>query len=219
MWMRELDDKPVVSVAEGTKVGTVHDLLLDAACSNVVAFQVGGGGLLGGHKQAIPYSAVRGIGPDAVMVEGRDALQDVTDVGPFGDSLRRGDLQQEVMTEGGLRLGRVKDGEFDPATGAVTGVLFEPKGDWTADSSDEYVVARDDIVSLTPKMVIVRHELVAPHDAATEQSRPRDLGHLVSRVTEQERNDGANGSGHDADAAAIAEPAPADAERVASDPP
>lgn len=218
MWMRELDDKPIVSVAEGTKVGTVHDLLLDSSCSKVVAVQVGGGGLLGGRRQAIAYSSVRGVGPDAVMVEGREAIQDVADNGPLGATFRQSELQQEVMSEGGLDLGRVKDAEFDPATGAITSLLFEPKGDWAPDKSDEYVVARDDIVSLTPKMVIVRHELIAAERSVPEAAQSRNLGNLVSRTdaagTSADRGDGADGAGHESNGATAPGHQPADAERV-----
>jgi uncharacterized protein YrrD len=180
MWSDELKDKPVISIAEGTKVGSVHDLLLDESCTQVVALIVGGGGLLGGHKQAVMYSAVRGMGPDAVMVEGRDAVQDLSDDGPLAASLHWSDVHQEMMTEGGVHLGRVGELEFDPQSGAVTALELEPKGDWSSHDGGTIAIERADIVNLTPKMAIVRHDVI--DRAAPEQHAPsQEVGQVVRR--------------------------------------
>lgn len=79
MWMEGFKDRPVMSIAEGTKLGAVHDLLLDDSYLQVAGLVVRGGGLLGGRRQAVVYGMVRGIGPDAVMVSGRDAFRKVSD--------------------------------------------------------------------------------------------------------------------------------------------
>jgi uncharacterized protein YrrD len=180
MWTDELKDKPVVSIAEGTKVGSVHDVYLDESCTQVVALLVSGGGLLGGHKQAVMYSAVRGMGPDAVMVEGRDSVQDVSDDGPLGAALHWSDLHQEMMTEGGVHLGRVGELEFDPQSGSVTALELDPKGDWAAKDGGTIAIERADIVNLTPKLAIVRHDVI--DRAAPEEHRPsREVGQVVRR--------------------------------------
>lgn len=183
MWMQEFKDKPVIGIAEGAKVGSVHDLLLDSSGLQVAGFLVGGGGLLGGKRQAVTYDAVRGIGPDAVMVEGRDAVREIGDEGPLGEAQRQGDLHQEVMTESGVHLGTVDDLEFDPKTGAVTALLLDPKGNWTTDDGSGFIVERNDIVNLTPKMAIVRHEVMTGGRGATEPAG--SIGHVV-RGTERD---------------------------------
>jgi len=46
----------------------------------VFALVVGGGGLFGGKKQAVAYSAIHGIGPDAVMVREVPAMLEGLDI-------------------------------------------------------------------------------------------------------------------------------------------
>src|ERR1700730_2785667 len=99
MRIEELKDRPIVSIGAGTKLGSVHDLLLDDSYLQIAAVGIGGGGLFGGHKQAIAYSSIHGIGPDAVMVSGQDAIQEVGDSGPLGSTHPMDDMQQEVMSE------------------------------------------------------------------------------------------------------------------------
>jgi uncharacterized protein YrrD len=179
MRMEELKGKPVISVASGTKLGSVHDFLLDDSYLQVAALVIGGGGLLGGHKQAVAYSAIHGIGPDAVMVNGLDAVQEVGGSGPLGPTHLLDEAQTQVMSESGVILGRVLEMQFEPQTGAITGLCFAVRGAAGSEGSGAHAVDRQDIISMTARMAIVRHTVV--EDSADEQpSETPNHGQMVS---------------------------------------
>jgi sporulation protein YlmC with PRC-barrel domain len=185
MRLDEFKDKPVMSIASGTKLGTVHDFLLDDSYLQIAALVVGGGGLFGGHKQAVAYSAVRGIGPDAVMVSGPDAVQEVEDTSPLGKAHAFDALQQQVMSESGVNLGRVVEMEFDPQTGSMTSLCFMPQGDTGPEEGEVCDVDRADIVSMTEKMVIVRHSVVQQTDQEPAPAPVQDRGQVVGQEPER----------------------------------
>lgn len=181
MRIAELKDKPVMSIASGTKLGSVHDFLLDDSYLQIAALVIGGGGLLGGHKQAVAYSAIHGIGPDAVMVSGQDAVQEVGDASPWGTAHAFDAIQQQVMSESGVNLGRVVATEFEPQTGAMTGLCFAAHEGVGPEGSDVCDVSRADIVSMTEKMVIVRHSVVEQTAGEIPPAPALDRGQLMGR--------------------------------------
>ncbi|HTE85808.1 MAG TPA: PRC-barrel domain-containing protein [Dehalococcoidia bacterium] len=184
MRMEELKGKPVLTIATGAKLGSVHELLLDDTYLQIAAVGIGGGGLFGGHKQAIAYGSIHGIGPDAVMVGSQDDLQEIGGGGPFGSTHPLDEMQQEVMSESGVNLGRVVEMEFEPQTGAVSSLWFATRGDAAPEEGDVCDVDRQDIVSMTEKMVIVRHSVVEQTDQELPQAPTQDRGLLT--VQEQE---------------------------------
>jgi sporulation protein YlmC with PRC-barrel domain len=177
----EIKDTPVMSIAEGTKLGSVHDLLLDDSYLQIAALVIGGGGLLGGQRRAVAYSAVRGIGRDAVMVSGQEAVQGVGDDGSLGVTHRLGELQQDVMSESGVHLGRVADVEFDPATGALTALRFIPTGATPPAETDASIIDRAQIVQLTAKMVVVQHAVLEQSTGEADAGRTPALGQVVGQ--------------------------------------
>jgi uncharacterized protein YrrD len=184
MRIEELKDKPVLSIASGTKLGAVHDFLLDDSYLQIAALVIGGGGLFGGHKQAVAYSSIHGIGPDAVMVRGLSTVQEVGDSGPLGKVHALDTMEQQVMSESGVDLGRVIEMEFEPQTGAMTSLCFTVHGDTASEGSGVCGINRDDIVSMTEKMVIVRQSIVELTEDAPNPAQPPDRGQVMGRVME-----------------------------------
>jgi uncharacterized protein YrrD len=168
-----------MSVASATTLGAVHDFLLDDSYLQIAGLVIGGGGLFGGHKQAVAYSAIRGIGPDAVMVNGQDAVQEVDDSSPLGKAHPLKSIRQQVMSEGGVSLGQVVEIEFEPQTGAVASVCFATQEGATAEAGDVCDVTRADIVSMTEKMVIVRQSVVEETDEGLAPVLAPDRGQLL----------------------------------------
>jgi len=179
MRIEELRDRPVMSVASATTLGAVHDFLLDDSYLQIAALVIGGGGLFGGHKQAVAYSAIRGIGPDAVMVNGQDAVQEIGDSSPLGKAHAFRSIRQQVMSEGGVNLGRVVETDFEPQTGAVTSLCFATQGGATPEAGDVCDVARADIVSMTETMVIVRQSVVERTDGQLALEPTPDRGQVL----------------------------------------
>jgi uncharacterized protein YrrD len=194
MRIADLRGTPVVSVASGTKLGAVHDFLLDDTYLQIAALAIGGGGLFGGHKQAVAYSSIHGIGPDAVMVNGLDAVQDRGNGSPLGKAHPFDEIRQQVMSESGVNLGRVVETDFEPQTGAMTSLSFSALDGAGPEGADVCDVDRADIVSMTEKMVIVRHSVVeqTDEDLALE---PEDRGELVGREGVGAQNSDATVSG------------------------
>ena len=64
---------PVISISEGKQVGTVKDLVIDAAQGAVVALVVDDGSWYLGAK-VLPFNAITGLGESAVTVEATSNL-------------------------------------------------------------------------------------------------------------------------------------------------
>jgi uncharacterized protein YrrD len=183
MRIEQIMGRPVVSIASGTKVGSVHDLLLDDSYLQIAAVGIGGGGLFGGHKQSIAYTSIHGIGPDAVMVDDQDAVQDLRAGGPMGLTHPFDEMRQEVMSESGVSLGRVVEMEFEEQTGAVTSFSYARHEDAGTQDGDVCDVAREDIITITAKMVIVRHSVLERSaDVSTTAQRP-DRGKVMNQAS------------------------------------
>src|SRR3954471_3117781 len=105
MKAQKLNGMPVVSMADGSKVGNVVDLLFDTSELRITALSLH----TGQNRSILPFGAIRSIGADAVMVESTAATEGAA--GQTGrDSLRGlGDLVGlAVVTGDGTILGEVE---------------------------------------------------------------------------------------------------------------
>ena len=70
MTLADLKRKPVVSMADGTKIGEVDDLVIDTSAWRIVdLYLVGKPG-----RGLIPLAGIKNIGPDAVTIESAEAV-------------------------------------------------------------------------------------------------------------------------------------------------
>ena len=108
----EVTKRPVVTLA-GEDIAQVKDVVYSAAGGAVGGFTLAGRGLFAGPlKQALSWSSVMALGPDAVMIRDEDVLEPITAVldrsGGSGGS--GGDvLGSQVLTDAGTDLGTVVD--------------------------------------------------------------------------------------------------------------
>lgn len=148
--LSQLVGQRVLARDSGELLGSLRRLLVDPARPAVAAAYVESPG--GGPGRMVDWSAVAGIGPDAVMVSGPDALRE-----PDGGrdwQLLEGRLDvtgKLVMDERGDALGTLEDIEFDEASGRLAR-LFVPG----------HAVEVERIVTLGPDVLIVP----APEPAA-----------------------------------------------------
>lgn len=121
----KLTGMPVISVADGIKAGQVADLRIMATSPQVQALL-----LKSGREQTVlPFEAIRTIGPDAIMIEGLDALLP-------DDELAGGEIVRhftslvgrETAGDDGSYLGDVKDLEVDPTSGRIDAILLHRGG-------------------------------------------------------------------------------------------
>ncbi len=124
----EVKGRPVVGIADGTRVGTVDRVFLDLAARRVVGFGIAAAGRRfgtgpGEPEPTLAASAVRSLGPDALMVEDVAAAHAAWVAGNYREVTAADDLVgRKVVTEGGADVGHVSAVEFDAATFAVTGL-------------------------------------------------------------------------------------------------
>src|SRR5438105_1964432 len=118
---REIIGLPVVTMARGTKIYDVADMIIDPERKQVLALVVGEKALFQSAR-AIPFGRIQAIGPDAVIVPDGKAVLDVG----RDPVLRRLDNNQtirglRVLTDDGRKLGAVDDMMIDDKTGEIKG--------------------------------------------------------------------------------------------------
>jgi sporulation protein YlmC with PRC-barrel domain len=109
----ELAQRVVVTFG-GEDVAQIKDIVYAANGGEIGAFTLAGRGLFAGPlKVGLPWAAVAGLGPDAVVIESESVLVPLgaifeSDSGSGGTG--RGDiLKSQVLTDSGTALGRVSD--------------------------------------------------------------------------------------------------------------
>jgi uncharacterized protein YrrD len=103
---------PVVTVSGGEDVAEVRDVIYDPAAGRLVGMTLNKRGFLSGRlRSVLPVASVHAIGQDAVMVPDaasliapEDAPDDVA-----RPATERDVLGNDVLTEGGISLGKVED--------------------------------------------------------------------------------------------------------------
>lgn len=120
-----LKDMPVVSMADGTQVGTVADVLLDAASLRVVAL------LLSAQsgQALLPFGSIRSIGSDAVTIDSAAATQGLSGrAAPEGTHGLNDVNGLSVVNGEGTLLGAVKELEIEAADGRLIELVVHRGG-------------------------------------------------------------------------------------------
>src|SRR5438876_308513 len=112
-----LKDMPVVSMADGAKIGNVKQALFDAGDLRAAALLLTGEG----GESVLPFASIRSIGSDAVTVESATATQGAALQSALQGLRGLNDLTGLPVLNGeGTHLGQVKDVSIDPADGRIT---------------------------------------------------------------------------------------------------
>ncbi len=120
MDVKEVQGRPVVTIANGEKIGEIDDVVVDGQDRRVAAFRVSSGGFLSRKHYYLPFGAIQTIGDDAVMIQSGDALQQ--SYGDRADGYFTLDAltKLRVVTQSGTYVGDIASARFDPATGQIT---------------------------------------------------------------------------------------------------
>jgi uncharacterized protein YrrD len=126
----EVQGLPVVSIADGEALADNKDVVYDPDHGRLVGFTLNKRGFLKGPMKAVlPMASVAAIGRDAVMVADSDACEDKGSgaaaevTGGAGVNV----VGNDVLTDSGLRLGKVLDIVLAADSGEVLG--YELEGD------------------------------------------------------------------------------------------
>lgn len=105
----ELNGLAVMTLAGGTRLGRVHDIVFQPLSGRIVGFLVDTGGLLAKPK-FLTTGHVHAIGTDALTVTDAEVLEDSSQAVADPDYLEARSLAgRAVMSEAGAALGTVKD--------------------------------------------------------------------------------------------------------------
>jgi uncharacterized protein YrrD len=168
MMASDVNGLPVVTVRAGEDVAEVRDVIYDPAAGRLVGLTLNKRGFLSGRRrEVLTAESIHAIGRDAVMVADESGLI-APDAAPdevAHPATNRNVLGNDVLTEGGVSLGKVRDlALIVGSTGEVVGYQID-KTDGTPgyiplpaqlavsgvalvvpDATKEFV--RDDLVSL-----------------------------------------------------------------------
>ena len=105
----ELEGHPIVTLA-GERVAEIKDVVFDSAKGRLIGFTLRSPGLFSRTRHdTLPWSKVRSLGRDAVMVADEGALQDLDSLVGEGLPDDRNVLGNQVLTDTGAEVGRVVD--------------------------------------------------------------------------------------------------------------
>jgi uncharacterized protein YrrD len=108
----EVTKRPVVTLG-GEDIAQIKDVVYSAGGGAVGGFTLAGRGLFSGpSKQALPWTSVLALGPDAVMIRDEEVLEPSATVLSLSESSggSGGDvLGSQVLTDTGTELGTVVD--------------------------------------------------------------------------------------------------------------
>jgi len=164
---RDIRGLKVISIADGTQVGTIDQVYLDLAAKQVVGFSITHGlGPFGGARDNAPTVAASGVhslGPDALTLSDVAAAHAAWVDAAYGpleslDAL----VGRKVVTEGGTDVGTVAAVEFDERTFAITAVEVSPGLFQTKTH-----IPLDQLVRFGPDVLVVTEATVAASEPST----------------------------------------------------
>ena len=118
----------VVSLADGSKLGTIDTVYLDPERKAIAGFSFHQGGFLGKTTGMIDASDVHAFGADAVTVPDASVVRSELAIGARRDGLieLEGLLKRKVLTEGGTYVGQIVSVRFGHDSHKLTAIEVSP---------------------------------------------------------------------------------------------
>jgi uncharacterized protein YrrD len=158
---KDLEGKPIISVADGRILGRVKDVYIDRDLQRLAGLYVGSEGVIRRKSLIVPSDQIVLLGVDVVLVKDADVITTNKALPETEKWLRQDDLvNTEVRTPGGTKLGTVGDIILDEQGGVsalalarvfVSGPLAQ-KGMIPRDVLVEILQADDTIQVDLPKL-------------------------------------------------------------------
>lgn len=121
---KDLENKPIVSVADGRILGRAKDVYVDRDLTRMAGLYVGSEGVIRRKTLVIPSEEVVLLGIDVILVKDADVVTTEKALAKTGEWYRLGQLEgKEVRTPGGTKLGMIGDIILDEH-GAVSAVAL-----------------------------------------------------------------------------------------------
>lgn len=126
-------NRSIIAFDTGRRIANILDLIFDQETNQLLGFLVEEGGLFHSAK-VIPLNQVRAIGPDVIVVSGRNAIVSAKDVPQIQTILEHKLVLKgnRIITTDGRYLGSIVDLYFNDQTGNIEG--YEASGGIFADA-------------------------------------------------------------------------------------
>lgn len=160
--IEEILKMPIITVQEGTRLGTVNGAELDMTEGRVAYLRYRGEGRT--SEGLIPWSAVRSVGGDTVTVtSAAEVLQSLRPQEQETLSEYVGD--RPVVTESGVQIGTVSSYAFDEETGRILSYSVERRGLIGRLTNRGYEFPHSAILAFGKDAIVVADEVI-PEEAA-----------------------------------------------------
>src|SRR3954471_12638948 len=127
---RQLDGRAVVDIDAAEKLGKIDEIILDPDAARIAAFTVTRAESLldGKHHVTVPASSVHALGPDALTVRHRAAVEPLDDTAYRALPRVSDIIGRKVVSESGRLLGRIDDVLIDGENGTIVGYALSDQG-------------------------------------------------------------------------------------------
>jgi len=171
---QELMGLPVLTIAEGERLGSISRLLVGRETRSVKAVGIGGGTF--SHPSYLRFSQLSSIGADAVMVASEAVLQEGLPPGEIGE-LDSNLLGRPVVTESGQKLGEITGFTANTGTGRIEAFRVRTDAAGMARLAEFVKLAKPEMVELPDALVVSLGEsalIVRDEAASLWQHDPQD---------------------------------------------
>lgn len=111
---KQAQNKPLIRLTDGKKIGEVKDLYLDEKLTKIAAVFLGTEGLINRKSLAVAREAIQLMGVDVWLVKTADAATAPENIPDSATFVLLSDLRgREIVSEGGTHIGSVEDVIFD----------------------------------------------------------------------------------------------------------
>lgn len=149
MNIEKLKGMAVVSVAEGSRLGRIADVLIEPRAMQVGAMKLDHEG----QSFVIPFDLIKSVGTDAITVESSRVTQ--TDGGSFGTLIGINDFKKlKVVDETGTLYGTISGVDFEVLSGKI-GSFTAHKGGMLGLGGTTTAVLAEQVRGIGPEVVTV----------------------------------------------------------------
>lgn len=169
--IEKLLDMPVVSAAEGSRLGTLEGVEIDPAGARIAYLRLKPEGKH--RKGVIPWAAVQSVGADVILVH-TEAAVDRNVPQELRPELTPHVGDRPVLTESGDDLGHISSYDVDEATGRIERYHVRCKGLLASLKGRDISFSPGEIRTFGHDAIIVLDSVVR-RESAGEAERPRGV--------------------------------------------
>lgn len=178
----------IISISDGTQVGTIKDLILNPQKGSLDFFIVDQPADYFGAK-VIQFSDIVGLGEFALTIPNPQVIQDVSQNSAAQDLLKQGVavIGTSVLTKKGSLIGEVQEILIDEETGKISECSFVNK------AGEGHQVAGQQIITYGKELLIIDSDpLLVPTPVITkpeEDILPEESQEPIQKMEEEQQNE------------------------------